>query len=655
MNEPERDEYFDAPSPSQAGIAALSAVIEDVQARRTADGRSFDEARGDSGSPRSGRSPALYLDLPRPPGHSEAAFTAMQYLPMPIVVLGPLKTVVLANDAMGRLLDVDLAHGTAVPTRGVQAYAAISESMHGQTLSQIGVDALAQGDPIFMNWDRFLDSIGQGLTSSGPGTPRGRDMPEDDSDAGERTPTGEPLPMLTTANLNRQTVHDVAVDVIISAQHNRQRSKAGVAQLTANMIITAWTMDEVKYWTLMFTASAQEISPEPPKEPIRDQTNSVKGINQSTRSVHKPSLAYTNSSGSVSSTSSTGRRHHGHSTPSSVVSSPSIHPPVFPPNGPPPRSALSFTTTTLQKTTRLRDALVNAMDLPCYAVWRDMSVGIPNKALLRLATGEDVATTEEEFMRHFICWTEDFSRQLDVEEYPIIMLVRAQSKLQSRRLGIYDPKTGQPRVFDTTGEAIYDDHTGEFLGGVVVLKDVTEYIDRIAAQKKLTARQFEYIAEMIPQLVWTSSFKGSLDWFSQRWYDYTGMTEDASINDGWVASLHPEDAPLTTKKWMHAMASGEPYTAEMRLERRDGSYRWFLGQALPLRDERNTIVRWFGTYTDINEVVEAREVAKQTREQLRRVIETAEVTLWSGKCTACTALDAPTDAVFQWIQTGRLP
>jgi len=649
MNEPDRDEYFDAPSPSQAGIAALSAVIEDVQARRTADGRSFDEAGGGSPSPRSGRSPALYLDLPGRSGHTETAFTAMQYLPMPIVVLGPLKTVVLANDAMGRLLDIDLAHGIALPTRGAEAYAAISESIHGQTLPQIGVDAIANGDPVFINWDRFLDSIGQSQAGSEPGTPRGGDMPlENDSDAGERTPTGGPLPMLTTANLNRQTVHDVAVDVVITAQHNRQqRNKANDAQLTANMIITAWTLDEIKYWTLMFTASPQEVPAESPKEPTRDQTNPPRGPYQSTRNVHKPSLAYTNSSGSVSSSSSTGRRHHGNSTPSSVVSSPSTHPPNFPPNGPPPRSALSSSSTTLQKTTKLRDALLNAMDLPCYAVWRDMSVGIPNKSLLRLATGEDEATTEEDFMRHFVCWTEDFSRRLDVEEYPIIMLVRTQSKLQSRRLGMYDPKTGQPRVFDTTGEAIYDEHTGEFLGGVVVLKDVTEYIDRIAAQKKLTAQQFEYIAEMIPQLVWTSSFKGSLDWFSQRWYDYTGTTEDASISDGWIASLHPEDAPLTNKKWMHAVASGEPYTAEMRLKRRDDSYRWFLGQALPLRDERNNIVRWFGTYTDINEVVEAREVAKQTREQLRRVIETAEVTLWSGKCTSCTAWSAYADANLQ--------
>lgn len=632
----ERDEFFDAPSPSQAGIDALSAVIEDVKARRTADGRSFDDNGG--ASPRSARSHPLSITIPTGPSHFETAFTAMQYLPMPVIVIGPLKTVVLANDAMGRLLDYDPSTGTRSPGRGPEDYAAISEGLLGQTLSQVGVDMLVSGVPLWMNWERFLDSIGRVATDSESGTPRAEETAaeggldnSDGGDGGDVTPTLESLPMLTSANLNRQTVHDVSVDVVLCSQKSRvAKTKAGYRQISATMVVTAWTIEEEKYFTLMFTASSNVVAAEPAKD-VNDVKDAAKDAAQhSSRNVHKPTRAYTNSSGSISSSSSSGRRHHG-SAGSSVVSSPSTFTPSFPPNGPPSRTALSAAPTILQKATKLRDALLNAMDLPCYAVWRDMSVGIPNKALMRLAVGDDEATTEEEFMRHFICYTDDFSRRLDTEEYPIIILVRTRTRFQNRRIGMYDPKTGQPRIYDTNGEAIYDEHTGEFLGGVVVLKDVTEYLDRIAAQKKLTSQQFEYIAEMIPQLVWTTGYKGLVEWFSQRWYDYTGMTEEESINNGWADAVHPEDVPTTTNHWMHCMATGEPYAQEMRLKRRDGSYRWYLSQALPLRDERNSIVRWFGTCTDINEVVEARELAKQTRAQLLRVIETADVTLWSGE------------------------
>lgn len=53
-----------------------------------------------------------------------------------------------------------------------------------------------------------------------------------------------------------------------------------------------------------------------------------------------------------------------------------------------------------------------------------------------------------------------------------------------------------------------------------------------------------------------------------------------------------------------------------------------LGRAVPFRDDDGKIIKWFGTCTDIHELVELRETAKQMREQLLRVLEHAQVTLW---------------------------
>ena len=102
------------------------------------------------------------------------------------------------------------------------------------------------------------------------------------------------------------------------------------------------------------------------------------------------------------------------------------------------------------------------------------------------------------------------------------------------------------------------------------------------------------------------------------------------MGDGWALAFHPEDVKEAEKRWKYSLGSGDEYSVEYRCRRHDGSWRWMLGRALPLRDPRSSkIVKWFGTCTDINEVVEARQNAKRTREQLMGVIKHAHVTVWS--------------------------
>src|SRR5262249_14682358 len=49
------------------------------------------------------------------------------------------------------------------------------------------------------------------------------------------------------------------------------------------------------------------------------------------------------------------------------------------------------------------------------------------------------------------------------------------------------------------------------------------------------------------------------------------------------------------------MASEQPGEAEARLRRFDGSYRWFLFRASPLRDESGRVVKWYGVNLDIED------------------------------------------------------
>jgi PAS domain S-box-containing protein len=265
-------------------------------------------------------------------------------------------------------------------------------------------------------------------------------------------------------------------------------------------------------------------------------------------------------------------------------------------------------------------------------MWKDESFGIPNKALLRLMPKDAKHTTgdQREFLSQFSVYTEDFKRKLTVDELPIMEICRTRQRLEGKRVGMRNPKTGTRIVYDITGETVTHDETGEFLGAIIIFKDVTEYTKRIAAQIEENEKQFEYIANFMPVMVWTTTPDGMHDWFSQRWYDYTGLTVDESLGEGWKLPFHPDDMSVTAQLWFHSLKTGDEYNTEYRCQRHDGEWRWMLGRAVPFYDDDGKIVKWFGTCTDIHDLVLARQEARQTRAQLLRVIEHARVTLWSA-------------------------
>jgi PAS domain S-box-containing protein len=132
----------------------------------------------------------------------------------------------------------------------------------------------------------------------------------------------------------------------------------------------------------------------------------------------------------------------------------------------------------------------------------------------------------------------------------------------------------------------------------------------VASNGLVGPEQFTFLADMIPQLVWITDNAGFHTYFNQRWINFTGYTLADSVGpDMWNNLLHPDDRARAREVWGHALATGDDYNIEYRFKAKDGSYRWFLGQALPRRGEDGQIIAWFGTCTDIQE-------QRQMREQL---------------------------------------
>ncbi|HEY9736171.1 MAG TPA: PAS domain-containing protein, partial [Trichocoleus sp.] len=142
---------------------------------------------------------------------------------------------------------------------------------------------------------------------------------------------------------------------------------------------------------------------------------------------------------------------------------------------------------------------------------------------------------------------------------------------------------------------------GDVLGVGMTILDISE-LKRIEAALRQSELSFRTLADAVPQMFWITGPDGYHQYFNQRWYDYTGTTLEQTQGDGWQQVLHPDDVSLTQSIWQHCLQTGKHYEVEYRLRQAvDGTYRWHLGRALPLRSENNQIIQWFGSCTDIHD------------------------------------------------------
>ncbi len=126
------------------------------------------------------------------------------------------------------------------------------------------------------------------------------------------------------------------------------------------------------------------------------------------------------------------------------------------------------------------------------------------------------------------------------------------------------------------------------------------------------------VIDTIPTMAWSVWPDGTVDFLNQRWMDYTGLSLEQYIEEP-MRPLHPEDIPRVLAKWLAHTTSGEPYEDEMRLQRADGAYRWFLVRTAPLRDENGHIVKWFGATTDIEDRKEAEESLRRALDEIKEL------------------------------------
>ncbi|MBC6606173.1 PAS domain-containing protein [Hymenobacter sp. BT188] len=194
-------------------------------------------------------------------------------------------------------------------------------------------------------------------------------------------------------------------------------------------------------------------------------------------------------------------------------------------------------------------------------------------------------------------------------------------------VNILDPETGGTREFylDFVYQPLYDakGQTQGILGfGIDVTEQVRARQQTTALQAELRGRdeQFRFLAESIPQIVWTAAADGEVDYFNQQLWDATGFHPSESLGAvAWLNLIHPDDQQRSRAAWEEAARTGGKYEIEYRFVSRLGGYRWFLGRAEPLRNTAGEIIKWFGSCTDIDDVKHAQQHLQMQNAQLIRI------------------------------------
>jgi PAS domain S-box-containing protein len=148
---------------------------------------------------------------------------------------------------------------------------------------------------------------------------------------------------------------------------------------------------------------------------------------------------------------------------------------------------------------------------------------------------------------------------------------------------------------------------------------------------RASERRFRALVNAVPSITWSAAPDGSITWASNQWFEYTGLDPKQDSLQWPRLVLHPDDYEPCARKWAESLRDGSEYSIEVRYRRHDGIYRWFLCRAVPVRDENDRPVAWFGTTTDIHDRQLAEETLRQSESRFRQLADAMPQIAWTAR------------------------
>jgi PAS domain S-box-containing protein len=149
---------------------------------------------------------------------------------------------------------------------------------------------------------------------------------------------------------------------------------------------------------------------------------------------------------------------------------------------------------------------------------------------------------------------------------------------------------------------------------------------RDVTDQKRDAQRYQFLADTMPQIVWTAKPDGQLDYYNKRWFEYSDTDFKKMEELGWTHFVHPDDLPKAGERRQKSIETGSNYEVDFRIRRAsDQTYRWHLVRAFPMRNEQHEVIQWFGTCTDIHDQLQSAEELKKVAAKFEALFDQSAV------------------------------
>jgi len=224
------------------------------------------------------------------------------------------------------------------------------------------------------------------------------------------------------------------------------------------------------------------------------------------------------------------------------------------------------------------------------------------------------------------CFDADFERKLPFSEYPS-MILNQDHRNFVQRYGTLD-ENGRRIILETTAECLWSEPKGEgeerkYLGSVTWNRTVGFYEEVKEREMQERLASFETICECMPHMIWTCTPEGLVDFASKSYRAWTGL--EGNLEYAWKDAIHPDDCPRLNAGFKICLDEGIEGGLDVRYKRHDGVFRWTMVKCRPLNDANGNVLKFYGTVTDVHEIVNARLESAQWRAQMMAMVSKSDM------------------------------